>query len=580
MRRRISRLIVACTIFAGLLVVGPAAQATPVCIGEENGGLPLEVCGGRVFPEAEYSYEYVQYMPDPVTGISEYVDGLAALEELYPRWISVVKLTDLYGPDAVSMGPDGRRSYMDEDTNDGFEIYAIKLTDHDVPDEGKETLLFSLSVHGDEIGGKEGGLRAIEDLAMAAEDGGTIVDGYEGYTSTTGAVPEFHEYPVTEVLANEAVYFIDFNIDGWVRGDHFRNGQPNGGLYTRGNWSGTDLNRQMPTVGSINTSRNPVTESEMLYGHRFMHEVAAAGVGGQLAYGADIHGESQSRAFIDIMYPAGQFDSVKHRRLMAIAERTKSVVDETLFGGLVDALEAATGGDAGEGIEDQGLPKNTIPTKPARWGTVWDTLGYTDTGFIGDYLATELGVTGMDYEMAFNHADTRAHTRAWNYWMQENMINGSRAIIKTAMAYAMTEREDFADFKIEPGGRVGFVFDPTRVTDSDDNGVGRLAGPQANGISQNGKPVEQASYSASHLDFFADESKYVVGGITPIGPAIDSCRSRRVGSSRLTRDRRPPKPGRRLGGRVRQQRLHRQPEVMGRARRQPRAHGPLSASTR
>jgi len=208
---------------------------------------------------------------------------------------------------------------------------------------------------------------------------------------------------------------------------------------------------------------------------------------------------------------------VKHRRLMSIAERTKSVVDETLYDGLVNALEEETGGDAGEGIEDSGFPaSNTVPTKPARWGTVWDTLGYTDTGFIGDYLATELGVTGMDYEMAFNHADYRAHTRAWNYFMQENMINGSRAIIKTAMAYAMTEREDFADFTIDPGGEVGYVFDPRRVSDTDENGPGRLPGPEADGIGRNGLPVEQKPYTASQLDFFEDQAEYVVGGIRPV----------------------------------------------------------------
>ncbi len=189
---------------------------------------------------------------------------------------------------------------------------------------------------------------------------------------------------------------------------------------------GTDLNRQMPTVGYINSSRNPLWESEVKYGHRLMHEVADAGIGGQIAYGADIHGETQSRAFVDIMYPAGEFDSVKHRRLMAIAERTKSTIDDTLYDGLQNMIEEATGGDAGEGIEDYGFPANTIPTKPARWGTVWDTLGYTDTGFLGDYMATELGVTGMDYEIAFNHADTRAHSRPWNYPMMENFINAGR----------------------------------------------------------------------------------------------------------------------------------------------------------
>jgi hypothetical protein len=495
-----------------VLAVGGIAQATPVCTNGYMGGPPLAACGNRVFPEVPTSVDYVQYLPDPQTGFREYQHGLEYLEELYPRWISVFTLRSLYGEDAVSMGPDRQRSYAEGDTGDGYDIFVVKITDHTVPDDGKQRLLYSLSVHGDEKGGLEGGVRAAEDLAMAAEDGGFISDGVPGYDSTTGRDPVFHTYRVREVLAKEVVYLIDFNIDGFVRGDHF---SPSPGLYTRGNWAGTDLNRQMPTVGWINSQRNPLEESEMLYGHTFMHEVAAAGVDGKMAYGADVHGEGQSRAWADIMYPAGQFDSIKHRQLMAIAERTKSVMDDTLFLGGPDAIEELTGGDGGEGLEDYGAPKNTIPTKPARWGTVWDTLGYTDTGFIGDYMANELGVTGMDYEIALNHADSRAYGRPWSIFLQENYVNATRAIIKTAMAYAMYQEEEFADFQIDPKGKVGYLYNPDTVTDGDEDGPG--AG--FNDTSRNGEPIVQRPYEATNMQFFEDEAKYIKGGLDRVLPA-------------------------------------------------------------
>ena len=511
--RAILRLLVT-TLVTGLsLVSAGTAGATPVCTDGYEGGPPLAACGGRVFPEVPNTLDYVQYVPDPQTGFREYQHGVEYLAQRYPRWISVFTLRSLYGDDAVSMGPDRIRSHADNDTNDGYDILVVKITDHTIPDEGKQTLLYSLSVHGDEKGGIEGGLRAAEDLAIAAEDGGEISDGVSGYESTTGTTPVIHSYPVSEILANEAVYLIDFNIDGWVRGDHFA---PSPGLYTRGNYAGTDLNRQMPTVGYINQSRNPLFESEMLYGHRFMHEVADAGVGGKMAYGADVHGEGQSRAWADIMYPAGQFDSIKHRQLMAIAERTKSVMDDTLFLGGPDAIEEATGGDAGEGLEDFGAPRNTIPTKPARWGTVWDTLGYTDTGFIGDYMANELGVTGMDYEIALNHSDTtRPYGRPWGVLLQENYVNATRAIIKTAMAYAMYQEEEFADFQIDPKGSVGYIHNPDTVTDTDENGPGE----GFNDTSANGEPIVQVPYDATNMRFFEDQSDYVKGGMDPILPA-------------------------------------------------------------
>ncbi len=500
-----------------LVLSSTAALATPVCTDGYKGGPPLSACQGRVFPEAEHTTDYVQYLPDPATGFREYQHGIEYLAKTYPRWISLYTLNDFFGTkDAVSVGPDGIRSFEKDDTGDGYDIFVIKITDHTIPDRKKQKLMYSLSIHGDEKGGIEGGVRTAEDLVLAAEDGDeTIADGVKGYESTTGRKPKIHKYPVRDILRKEVVYLVDFNIDGWTSGDHFAEDR---GTYTRGNGLGTDLNRQAPTVGYINPDRNPMEESEMNYGYKFMHKIAASGIGKRLAYGADVHGEGQSRAWVDIMYPAGQFDSIKHRQHMAIAERTKSVIDATLFNGTIDEAEEQTGGDGGEGAEDSGAPPNTIPTKPARWGTVWDTLGYTDTGFLGDYLANELGVTGMDYEIAYNHSDFRAYGRPWAVFFQENYINATRAIIKTAMAYTMYQTKEFNErnVRINPKGRVGYVFDPKVITDTDANGPGMLPGPGGNGTGENGKPVKQRHYRATQMNFFKEESRLIEGGFNKI----------------------------------------------------------------
>ncbi len=489
------RAVPAC-LFVLLALAAPAA-ATPVCTDGYMGGSPAAACGGRIFPEAANTKAYVQYRPDPL-GFIEYQHGIEYLAQKYPRWISVFKLRDRYGEDAVSAGPDQIRPGEPGDTGDGGDIWVIKITDHTIPDKGKETLTYSLSVHGNERGGLEGGLRTAEDLAMGAETGGTLLDGVDNYESSTGRKPAFHEYAVKDVLAKEAVYLIDFNVDGWTIGDVWATPtRP----YARANSVGTDLNRQMPTVGRINPGRNPLQESEMRNGVEFMHDVAKAGKGGRMAYSADIHGELTSKAYMDIMYPAGEFDSVDHRRLMAIAERTKSVIDATLFAGIVDQAENTTGGNDAES-------PNFVPTRPAHWATVWDTLGYTDTGFIGDYMATDLGVTGMDYEIAFNHT---VPDKVWNVYLQENHINASRGIIKTAMAYALFVREEFSkdNVVVDPAGRAGFVVNADTVTDTDENGAGTLPGPGGDGMGADGKPVTQAHYEVSNQRFFVDESRYM-----------------------------------------------------------------------
>jgi hypothetical protein len=507
MSRGLRSILVVTGVLATMLVPN-LAHATPVCTDGYEGGPPLAVCGGRIFPEAALARAYIQQSADP-TGFKEFEHGIKYLALKYPRWISVMSFRDLYGDDAVSVGPDKRRSYTETDTNDGRDIWVIKITDHEVPDDQKKALLFSLSVHGNERGGLEGGARTAEDLAIAATRGAAnlpgsyISDGVPGYHSTTGKVPEFHSYRVDQVLKKQAVYMVDYNMDGWAYGDTFNNSGDRG-VYNRGNGLNTDLNRQMPTVGRINPSRNPLQESEMYFGHKHMHELAEQS-GGLMAHGADIHGELTSRAYVDIMYPAGEFDSVEHRRLMSIAERVKSVVDDTLYLGIQNEIEEAMGGDGHEGIEETvpGTPKNTIPTKPAHWATVWDTLGYTDTGFIGDYLATDVAVTGMDYEIFLNHT---VPERVWNVYLQENHINMVRAAVKTSMAYALTQEEEFnADnVRIDTGGNVGYVYNPDTVTDSDEDGVG--TGPTTEGeqIGLDPNPVTQKPYEVSNMKWFED----------------------------------------------------------------------------
>jgi hypothetical protein len=510
------------------LLVAMPAQATPVCTDGYKGGPPKPLCGNRIFPEAQDARAYIQYTQDPA-GFAEYRDGVEHLAATYPRWVSVTTLREIYGdPDAVSAGEDGLRANDPRDTGDGRDIPVLKITDHSVDDTSKQALFFSLSVHGNERGGLEGGVRTAEDLAIAAAciTGGNcpayprvcnepwqpacpvskaISDGVPNYTSTTGKDPEFRTYSVKTLLEREIVYMIDFNVDGWAMGDVW-----NPGLFNRGNSLNTDLNRQMPSVGRINWTRNPLQETEMAFGTRLMHEVADASPGNLMAYGADIHGELTSQAYMDIMYPAGQFDSVDHRRLMSIAERTKSVVDKTLYAGIMEEIEQNTTGN------DEEAPQANVPQRPAHWATVWDTLGYTDSGYIGDYLATDLGVTGMDYEIAFNHT---VPEKVWNVYLQENHINASRAIIKTAMAYALSQSKDFddANVRIDPVGRAGYVVNKDTITDTDEDGAGRAPGrPTTPGRGSDGQPVEQRPYEATSQQWFRDTSRLMTKPFVPV----------------------------------------------------------------
>src|SRR4051794_8964946 len=93
---------------AGIMTMAAGAQATPVCTDGYKGGPPLALCGNRIFPESTNAVGYVQQLPYPSqsplgpAGFREYQDGIDFMAMKYPRYVKVTKLSDVYGPNAVS----------------------------------------------------------------------------------------------------------------------------------------------------------------------------------------------------------------------------------------------------------------------------------------------------------------------------------------------------------------------------------------------------------------------------------------------------------------------------------------------
>ena len=122
----------------------------------------------------------------------------------------------------------------------------------------------------------------------------------------------------------------------------------------------------------------------------------------------------------------------------------------------------------------------------------------------------------MDYETFLNHT---VPEKTWNIYLQENHINATRGIVKTSMAYALTQAEEFSrsNVRLDIKGRAGYVVNPETVTDAD--GVGTLPGPDKNGIGKDGKPVVQAPYNASNMGWFRDTDKLMEKPFVPMAAA-------------------------------------------------------------
>lgn len=266
-------LALAAPLLAAPALVAPAGAA-PTCPGDNRG-----LCGGRVVAEPAQSVTFHQF-----DGAVDSVQAsLEAIEALAPRYLEVMTIADATGdPSHVSFG--------------GRPMWVVRFTDEDAPREGKAQIAASLSVHGLEAAGREGGLRYVEDLARWGKDD----PGHLLYAGDKG-------FPFSEVARRTETWFGFTNSDGWAAGD-LDTDATDGPGFKRGNDNGgQDLNRDYATVGWYDriTRNRGIAESEpeTRGWARLVDSLP------DLKTSTDIHGEltTPNNAFSDLIIPAGQW---------------------------------------------------------------------------------------------------------------------------------------------------------------------------------------------------------------------------------------------------------------------------------
>jgi hypothetical protein len=422
--------VAALAVFAGVF----PASATPVCPDDKA------LCGGRIFPEADNSIDFVQHNDD------EYPAGLLALEEAYPKFVKVSTLSDLLNDeDAVSFGE--------------REIWVTEITNFNVPERRKLPVVASLSVHGPERAGLEGGVRYMEDLATWAGDD-------PEHKLRNGTQKDSVAIEVKDALKKVHVYFANINPDGWEAGDN-----ENGNTYVRGNDNGVDLNREFPTVGWTETAYSPLSEPESKAWHKFMKRLDPAAA-------TDIHGEitSANNAFADIMYPAGQWNPREQKQEERFARHMKSNIERYF---------------EKDGVELGDISGNVGAMKPAEYATGYDVVGYDDSGFMGDYFTERHGALEMDVE---NFASHMFPSGTWLPPLEKAHIAAVRGQLETLIVEAIVHKKVKESVSL---GKTGYLFDPHKLTSKDGYG----GPPPPSGYDPQG-------YSATRMKYFKDLSRF------------------------------------------------------------------------
>jgi hypothetical protein len=412
------RLLAVIGLLAGpLLLPGAPAQAAPVKCAEGD-----VTPDGRVFPEPLVSVGMVRF--------AEFECGVKLLEKTYPDLLEITTV-------GTSKG--------------GAPIYDIKLTDEKVAGPKRDLLIVN-SIHGNEPGGREGGVRVLEDLVDPQFEAG------EDY--------------VTQALDRFVVHFLFANPDGWIAGD-LEGGT--GFQASRGNDNGRDLNRQFPVTGYIYqpnaTGEEPETPaiSELLEGKDWY-------------LGTDNHGQGVDTYGAAGLQIVGQFDYQKSETLARYADAISDAFEEVDVLSSFQALGDATGQDLGA----------------YHWGTLYDMLGYSASGSLIDYYNTADGLDGTGYATEVT-AGQHVNMATYGNLLTQVWTDSMRAINFTMLKQALVEQE----FVFPVGGSVAYVFDPEVVTSADG------AGEETQGDLE-------VPYEVTRMRFFEHLNRSASRDLTPV----------------------------------------------------------------
>ena len=400
-----------------LLLAAPLAGGLPTP--GFNGALSQALVG-RVFPEALETNDFVAY--------DEALAGLRLLEEQAPDRVALVPLGPSTGWVDVTTG---RRT--------SFDLFAVEVTDETspVPAEDKLTLVFFLSIHGNEKGAREGGLRVVEDLAL-------------------GIGLAAKEPDLVDMLRYQKLVFVFANADGWTRedpryrADRAAEGDPRQqpvANYARENGHLVDLNRGFPTVGYLFEKYAPLGEAEnrhMVNYTRTLRNVVA---------GADMHGMLQSTNLVRILLKDGEKDQEEILEGELLAELYKQRLNANPRYAPWRELPDHAGTCCGE---------------VAEWAATFDAIGYAASGTAGAWIVQRQGLDAPGYtvEYAYNHRTFDNYYPGPGALFNDWHVEATRDAVSVFMRFAAEDRRVVLD---AGGASLAVLRTPFVATSADDD---------------------------------------------------------------------------------------------------------------
>ena len=492
--RRLAALLGAVVLLA-LLVPASPSRAFPVA----SDDVSYTGCG-RVFPDPQ------AYWPSPTQaptqspwakgnatckavdflGWQETLDGLNFMaDSLFPEFVEVYNLAEEGGRfDDVIDQANGDGMSAGLATNDlgrdRSPMYLVRVTDEEdtgIPIEEREHFAYTLSIHGIERAGIEGGIRAIEDLATWAScekygDADSPANCAQENAGPDNPHPILETMPEDSITAGEAlkkstVYFVLSNPDGWRRGDKQRAAQKledgeaePGFFYQRYNGNGMDMNRDWPTKGFTFRPFTPWSEPETRSVGKALKDIKDKWTGG-----IDLHGQLIDRAFSFTLIGGSERPYDKDRRVLQFVKGAWADAETRLSWSPLIKSNDTPPACVEQGTDPQpNDPENCDPTEriyAVQWGTVWDTIDYTTTGSLGDWMDSPMGLDadGIDNEMSLSHLSNCGVGTCFAPDAEQLHVDGNKSLIYAMMHYSLIDEN--TDFNYD--GRAAYLHNPDRI---------------------------------------------------------------------------------------------------------------------
>src|SRR4051794_264374 len=457
------RLLALVAATAAVSVFAAPAMATPVATSDGSyqalGRVfpdPMAGCqnsAGTCSPYAQGNVPATQFI-----GIDEFVDAIKYMnsQQKWQRYMEVLALdgklgdgagsgknpdipgnnqTPEYAPNPQGVSAGLPTTDLDRKKSD---LMVVRVTDENVPDKGKKRYALSLSIHGIERAGAEGGIRAMEDL-VTAHDTGLATQKIVKDSVVKGA-PTYDD-----VLKKAIVYVTLPNPDGWRRGS-----VSSGGIFfQRYNGNGVDPNRDWPDIGFAFRGYSAVSEPETKGWISFYNDVRKRGA---FAAGDDLHGQPEADALSYTLLPHGRHLYDKNVRIQEAAKAiNRSTFDRIKWSPIVQANSEPRGGGA-PCVPGQ-LGETCAKIYGQTWGSVYDTINYTSTGALGDWFDSAVGLhaDGIDNEMSFSHLDKNI---TFDPHTEQLHVDGNKALIYAHLANIISPPPKGV---FDVGGRKGYV---------------------------------------------------------------------------------------------------------------------------